>query len=180
MEWYKNPKVIVGLGLGALWLSSSSAQARVAGLPFTGSASSRDVEAMARTLIAETSMNGPTEELAQIVWVMINRARRHGVSLAAVATPPGTPLWNGSSKFRNLWNQAGSSSKMLQARSFVMQVMGGHYPNRIGSRSHFVHPGGMPRPPCASNRRERSTAYGVRCLPTWSDGGTVVGRAIFA
>lgn len=45
----------------------------------------------------------------------------------------------------------------------------------------FVHPSGMPKPPCGKNRIASSTFAGERCLPAWAlQNSKVVGGALFA
>jgi hypothetical protein len=57
-------------------------------------------------------------------------------------------------------------------------VLAGAYSN-LGM-TKFVHPGGMPTPPCSSGRVSMSTSEGRRCVPEWIRGGKRVGGALFA
>ncbi len=144
------------------------------------SVNARDIDNTARMLVAETGFVRDKNEMAQIVWVAINRARGKGKTLSEVTTPPGNPLWNGSALYRQLFEKALHSSKLPAAREFVKAVLAGEWPEVIGGRRMFLHPGGMPVPPCASNRVQSSTTSGTRCVPEWALNGKVVGGAIFA
>lgn len=138
-----------------------------------------DTDALTRMLYAETGFVSSTGEMAQIVYVALNRAQKWGVDPSAVVTPPGGPgVWNTGPVYRQRFEAAKSSSKWAQGRAFVQLVQGGAYANN-GAMS-FVHPGGMPTPPCANNRVSTNTIAGQRCLPQWAVGGQVVGKAMFA
>lgn len=138
-----------------------------------------DTDALTRMLITETDFASSTNEMAQIVYVALNRAQRWGVSPSTVVTPPGRPgVWNTGSVYSKRFYAAKDSSKWEKARAFVQLVQGGAYAN-AGAMS-FVHPGGMPTPPCSSNRVASSTIAGTRCLPEWAVGGKVIGKAMFA
>lgn len=149
-----------------------------------------DVDRLARLVWAETSGFGPVEERESIVQVALNRAQSRGVSIAQVATPPGRPLWNGSSIFVDRWNSAPTQSNFGAARDVAIRVLSGEAVNRIGPREQFVHPGGSP--PCANQSacRGRRLCRNGRCIPVWSvsisDGGNAphepvnVGRGIFS
>lgn len=139
-----------------------------------------DIDNTARMLIAETGFSRDKQEMAQIVWVAINRARGRGFSLSKVTVPPGVPTWNGGSAYRTRFNNADSDPRFPAARAFVASVLAGEWPELIGGRRMFVHPSGMPTPPCASNRVAASTTAGTRCLPEWALNGKVVGGALFA
>lgn len=140
-----------------------------------------DLDNTARMLIAETDFERNKNEMAQIVWVAINRARGRGKTLSQVTIPPGDPVWNGSDLYRKRFNNASSDSKFWAARAFVRAVLDGEWPELINGRRMFVHPSGMPTPPCASNRVASNTASGIRCLPEWAlKNSKVVGGAIFA
>ena len=163
------------IGAGVLLLSSRKTVS-------TGnevSASGADLDNLARMLIAETSFASDKNEMAQIVWVAINRARGRGVSLSKVTVPPGFPVWNDKALYRRRFYAADQNSKFAAARAFAADVLAGQWPELIGGRRTFVHPSGMPTPPCASNRVASSTIAGTRCLPPWSIGGKVVGGALF-
>ncbi len=169
---------LVGGVIGAGLLLISSRKTSSTGTEI--SASSADIDNVARMLIAETSFARDKNEMAQIVWVAINRARGRGKTLSQVTVPPGDPVWNGSSLYRERFNMAKANPKFAAAREFVGAVLDGVWPEVIGGRRMFVHPSGMPTPPCASNRSPAATNAGTRCLPTWALNGKVVGGAIFA
>ena len=168
---------LVGAGVGlcvGYWFLARSGD--VAQTP----ASVADVDALARMLIAETSFARDPAEMAQIVWVAINRASTQGRTLRGVVTPPGMPVWNGGSAYAARFAAASQSPRFEAAKTFVLEVLAGKRPNLIGTRRSFVHPSGMPTPPCADNRVVVGTNAGTRCLPSWVLGGKQVGGALFA
>lgn len=150
-----------------------------------------DVDAVTRGLLVETSFARNRNEMAQIIWVMVNRAKKHGNSLKTVITPPGRPNWNRADNYRD-WFYAGPArygqDRFDRAKVFVREVLAGDFPNTIGGRVQFLHPSGMPRcggdcPPgkawssrtqkcytCANSKGRAcvQTAAGNRCLPKWS------------
>lgn len=137
-----------------------------------------DTDALTRMLLAETDFASTSNEMAQIVYVALNRAKKWGTTPANVVTPPGRPgVWNTGSVYSQRFYAASGSSKWAAARAFVQQVQAGAYAN-VGATS-FVHPGGMPTPPCSDTRVSTSTIAGQRCLPQWAVGGQVVGKAMF-
>lgn len=137
-----------------------------------------DLDALARMLIAETGFTSAKNEMAQIVFVAVNRARRNGKTLREVVTPPGTPTWNTGALYRKRFVEATQNPRFSAARAFVQDVLDGAYVN--SGATSFIHPAGMPTPPCSSNRVEASTIAGVRCIPDWITKGRVVGSAMFA
>lgn len=140
-----------------------------------------DIDNLSRMLIAETGFSLDRNEMAQIVWVAINRARGRGVSLSKVTFPPGFPIWNEGPAYRERFRNAHNNPRFAAAKEFVASVLAGQWPELIGGRRHFVHPGRMPTPPCASNRVASSTDFGMRCLPTFAlNNPKVVGKAVFA
>ncbi len=136
-----------------------------------------DPEALAHMLIAETSFSRDKNEMAQIVFVAINRAKKYGVSIADVVTPPGTPVWNTGSPYRSRFDGAMRNVRYDAALAFANEVLAGKYKN--GGYTSFVHPSGMPAPPCSANRVASATNAGSRCLPTWAVNGKTVGGAVF-
>lgn len=137
-----------------------------------------DREALAHMLIAETSFSRDKNEMAQIVFVAINRAKKYGVSLAEVVIPPGTPVWNNGAPYRSRFDGAMRNVRYDAALAFVDAVLAGKYKN--GGYTAFVHPTGMPEPPCSASRVVANTFAGTRCLPSWALGGKVVGGAMFS
>ncbi len=164
---------------GALALAALVVTSRVKA-PSTGSAPPRrDIDALTKMLIAETSFTRNKNEMAQIVFVAVNRSRKRGIPLLTVVTPPGRPTWNTGAPYRRRFENARSNPRWSSARAFVQQVLAGAYRNR-GATS-FVHPSGMPKPPCSANRRLVQTRdHGARCLPEWIVGAPTVGGAMFA
>lgn len=146
-----------------------------------GGGSSSDVDALARMILAETTLKGPEDELAQIVFIALNRSRDWGVPVTQVVNPTGYrpgEAWSTGAIYKSRFERAHTWAKWNDARAFVRRVLGGEFTNRGFHR--FVHPAGMPEPPCASNRVEANTIAGRRCIPQWISQGTVVGRGMFA
>lgn len=157
--------VVVGMGIVAFILARR-------GAGFTGYTED-DVGHVARTIWAETSMRGGTnEEYEAIGQVLVNRARiRNGGGPGAVelaSRPPGSPLWNGHSTFRRRWSNAHTSSTWEEARRIARRVLSGEAPNRIGDRMQFVHPSGSPRCSDNSTCKGRRLCVDGRCIPIWS------------
>ena len=148
------------------------------------SPTSRDFDALASMLVSETSFSAAPNEMAQIVFIAVNRANRWGVPVYQVVAGPrpkaGTNPWNDSALYKALYNGARSKNeaRWQAARAFVQEVLGGSYRN-LGFTG-FVHPGAMPVPPCASNRVATSTVAGTRCIPVWVANGKTVGKGLFA
>jgi hypothetical protein len=137
-----------------------------------------DQDVIARILLTETDLAHPRDEMAQIVFVALNRMRTHKSSAIDVVT---SSTWCYTSKCRARFNSMGPSHpRWEQARAFVKQVMDGQYKN-LGYTA-FIHPSGMPtQTPCVrSDLVPASTIAGTRCIPTWAVGGTVIGQGMFA
>lgn len=140
----------------------------------------QDIDALTRMLITETGFNRNRNEMAQIVFVAINRATRYNISLREAVSPArrAFPAWNTAAAYRKRFQAADESPRWDAARLFVQQVLAGAYSNSGATK--FVHPGGMPRPPCSGTRVAISTAEGRRCVPSWIASGRRVGGALFA
>jgi Flp pilus assembly protein TadG len=138
-----------------------------------------DADALAHMLIAETGFNRDKNEMTQIVFAAINRAKKYGVTPAATVIPPGTPTWNGGALYRDRFDDAPNNKRYADAKAFVQAVLSGKSPYKNNGYTSFVHPGGMPVPPCSGNRLETDTVSGKRCLPEWVLSGKVVGGAMF-
>ena len=150
-----------------------------------------EVDALTRMILVETSFNSPPEEMRGILQVALNRAQKRGSSVVSVVAPPGIPLWNGSSAYRDWYYQGAErygESKFRRARAFVEDYLSGRHPNPIGNRTNFVHISGMARCggqcgegkvyskrsgecyTCANStgrRCEDTGSTGMRCLPSW-------------
>lgn len=164
--------------------------------------SEEERDALARLLWAETSMIGPADEHAGIIFIAINRAQGE-YSILDVATPPGrsaSGVWNNGRVFRERWNNAPDFDSFARARKLVDDIAEGKIQNPIGDRALFVHPSGLRRcelrdgvpvysddgQPIGNRRR----CVSGRALPAWSvaksDGGTApndpikVGRGLFS
>lgn len=178
-------KIWIGGGVGAaflVWLLGRQSSGGSAVLPEGGD----DLSAVTQMLLTETSFALGQEEMAQIVWVAVNRSKNWGVSLADVVRPypPGTRrAWNTGPVYARLFAAAPRSSRWTQALAFVQDVIAGRVAPNLGY-TVFVHPQNMAVPPCVSTpttpRIEMSTVYGARCLPPWIDQGVQVGRGLFA
>jgi hypothetical protein len=166
----ENKKWLIGAGAVAfafLFLRSSCSRP------------SSDLDALTQMLLTETDFAHSKEEMAQIVFVALNRAKRWGVTPTQVVYPPGSPgVWNGASGYRDRFCRMPKHPRWEAARDFVQSVLNGAYANR--GWTSFLHPGGMSEPPCSSSRTAVSTISGTRCLPQWAVNGTVVGQAMFA
>lgn len=173
-----NPWLLGGAVVVGVMLLGAVAKAELIPVAFSPEPEDADLDALTRMLIAETGFVRDKNEMAQIVFVAVNRARIYKKSLRVVVTPPGSPLWNGANAYRDGFNKADRNPRYAAARVFVQSVLDGAYKN-AGGRA-FVHPGGMPTPPCSSNRFATSTIAGTRCLPEWAVTGRVIGGAMFA
>lgn len=170
------PWIFGGLVVLGLFLRPSRAYAR-----YLGPSYDAGVDALARMLLAETGFKHTEPEMAQIIFIALNRARNWGIPVTLVVSPTGYvpgQAWTTGAIYRSRFERAPTWAAWPAAKMFVRRVLGGAYPN-MGFRS-FVHPGGMPRPPCAANRIEANTASGRRCIPRWIAGGTTVGKGLFA
>jgi hypothetical protein len=143
-----------------------------------------DLDALASMLIAETGFARDKNEMAQIVFVAVNRAKKYKSTIANITTPPGRPVaWNAAAKYRDRFNNASENPRWVAARTFAQSVLNGAYANN--GFSAFVHPENMPTAiPCVSTVKSprvlTATIAGARCLPPWVVGGKVVGKAMFA
>lgn len=162
-----------------LLLSARGAKAR----PIARSQRSVDLDALANMLITETGFRRDKREMAQIVYVAINRARKYDAPISRVVAPgrpSGVIAWNASSNYRRRFNAAKSNPRWEAAREFAADILDGSSSYRNAGYTSFVHPGGMPTPPCAENRVAKATFAGTRCLPKWVATGDRVGGAMFA
>lgn len=145
-----------------------------------------DVPQLARMLIAETQAARNAQEMAQIVWVALNRARNRGVSPGSVVSPYlKTGIWNNGAKYRRDFESAHNHPNWAKAQAFVRDVLAGKYPQTIGGRTSFVHPKAMAAVPCvnAPNVKEMQerVPYEGNCVPRWATINPVkVGGALFA
>jgi hypothetical protein len=143
-----------------------------------------DAEAIARMLITETRMRAPEAELAAIAQVAINRAKKWNAPILDVVSGPKTDSirmgWNGSSKYTSVFDTAESRQEWKVAVAFAHRVLNGEFKKH--SFITFIHPGGMPTPPCRTDGAKRivaDTIAGQRCIPEWSFKQTI-GKAMFA
>jgi hypothetical protein len=183
-SWLLGSAVVVGVLLLATTAKAATAP------NFFRSSEEDDLDALASMLIAETSFAHGKPEMAQIVFIAVNRARRWGVSIPSVVAgpqPSGCRVtcngWNNATNYKNRFAAAPRNSRWLEAREFAREVLAGSYAN-LGHMK-FIHPGGMPTPPCSptasgAQRVQASTIAGERCIPTWAVGGRVVGKGMFA
>jgi hypothetical protein len=141
-----------------------------------------DLDALASMLITETGFNRDRGEMAQIVFVALNRAKKWKVYPSDVVAPASTaPVqWNGGAAYARMFAAAPSQAKWQAARDFVAKVQNGTSGYSNAGKTAFIHPGGMPTPPCSDNRVSASTSSGTRCIPAWAVNGRVIGGAMFA
>jgi hypothetical protein len=199
----RNIVIPLGVGLTAFFLFKALTPERrviVADIPFTDA----DVEAVARMLLAETDFARDCDEMAQIIWVAINRAKNSGNTLSEVVNPPGRPNWNGHSSYRDRFYKDWGAQRFEATKAFVEAVLTGNpavtsrgpcepkvFSNMIGTRAFFLHPTGMPTcdnvgGECGNSRVCTQTFAGPRCLPIWNvdatsaQGVLTVGKARFS
>jgi hypothetical protein len=164
-----------------LTLSARGAKAR----PITKSQRSVDLDALANMLIAETGFNRNRAEMAQIVYIALNRSKKWGDPISRIVAPGysgATVPWNAKGvPYRVRFNEADVDPRWEAAREFAASVMDNASGYRNLGLTSFLHPGGMPTPPCSSGRSAVSTAVGTRCLPSkYASGAKTVGGALFA
>lgn len=169
----------VGGGLLALLVLASKSKAALAPSGGTLWSSENDLDALASMLITETGFARNKNEMAQIVFVALNRSRNHGKPVRDIVVPSQrNPVWNSGSVYKSRFEAAENDPRWDAARKFTQDVLAGAYRN-LGATA-FVHPSGMPTPPCSSGRVATNTIFGQKCLPGWAVGGRVVGGAMFA
>ncbi len=161
------------------WLLGGLAGSIALWLLVNAKKSLNDVDALAHMLIAETGFSRDKNEMAQIVFAAINRAKKYGTTPAAVVIPPGSPVWNGGALYSDRFYDAESNKRYGEAKTFVQAILSGKSTYKNSGYTSFVHPGGMPVPPCSGNRLDTDTISGKRCLPEWALSGKVVGGAMF-
>lgn len=167
-------------------------------------AAPQDAIWLARVALLEAG-RGSDEELGAIMWVAINRAQIEGVPVRDVVE---TTAWPGGGARGRAFVEAvgapggvgyqsefGHSSPLDHPRygaalAYAEDLLAGRHPNRIGARTHFVHPQSLPR--CAPGDAVPSGRLCVdgRAFPAWSvarsRGGSAefeplrVGRAVFS
>ena len=145
--------------------------------PTDVTATDSDLDALTKMLIAETGFERGEQEMAQNVFVALNRAKKYKTTPAAIVSPPGKPVWNTGSLYKQRFEAARKNPRWAAAQAFIVKVLAGAYSN-LGA-TKFIHPGAMPVPPCADNRTASQTIAGTRCIPEWSVGSRVIGGAMF-
>lgn len=168
---FRHPSLPMVLGgvvaLGTLWL-------------FLGRGGG-EVDALARMILAETGLESSEAEMAQIIFIALNRAKAWGIPVTQVVNPTGYrkgEAWTTGALYRTIFNKAHTRSDWQAAKAFVRRVLSGEFSNK--GFMAFVHPARMPTPPCASNRVEADTIAGRRCVPAKVARGTTVGKGLFA
>ena len=162
-----------------------------------------DVDAAARGIVVETAFVSDYKEMAGIVWVMVNRAKKWNMSIRDVIHPDtgGGRNWYGglSKNNRKRWKNASNRKDFEYIKGFVRKILDGiSFENEIGDRVHFLHPGGMarcstPETACGSRNHRQcvdTATHGNRCLPKWNIEGNTnmagdvrvlnIGRARFS
>ena len=151
--------------------------------------SRRDVEALTRMVIAETSGREGLDETRSIVQVAVNRSMVSGRSLEDTVSPPGVStagVWNSGDKYRAQFERAMDypESQVARSRKIVQSVLSGDATNLIGTRLNFIHPKRMDAPvrgECLGTRVTVKTTFGDRCVPSWAGRESVqVGNALFS
>jgi len=184
-----NPWLVGGGALAVLLLATQRASAATMPSPFT-SEREKNLDALADMLITETSFKKSKPEMAAIVHVAMNRARRQKKPIWFVVQPGSgpRPVWNTNSVYRQRFENARNNSRWRDARAFAATVLAGSYTNY--GQGTFIHPGAsrfnMPCNPAIKAVRDGRwapsyvTRYGTRCIPKWAHGGKVVGSGLFA
>jgi hypothetical protein len=178
--------LIGGALLGGMLLLSRDAQARVNPGPSFGGDTNRDLDALTRMLLTETSFRKSEHEMAQIVFVAVNRARKQGKPLWFVVQPGrgARPVWNTGADYKRLFEGARTRSNWQAARLFVKKVLAGTSGYRnAGEVLFFIHPAARAfNMPCSRSDWSAShvPGFGTRCIPTWVSRGKVAGSALFA
>jgi hypothetical protein len=136
-----------------------------------------DLDALTRMLLTETDFAHPQEEMAQLVFVALNRMRRHNSNAFDVVT---SPTWCHTSKCRARFGNMDRNPRWADARLFVQKVIAGSYVNR--GYIAFVHPRDMgSTTPCSRPELVWTQTFaGMRCIPSWAVGGDVIGQGMFA
>lgn len=116
----------------------------------------RDVDALARMLLIETSFRHDTDEMRGILQVAINRANNAGRPFRD-AVDPDSPIfsWATGASWRNKYkNQAQTYPQYNPAKAFVRDYLQGNHPNRVGASVNMVHQDKMPLcgGPCGYNQ----------------------------
>lgn len=179
-----NPWLLGGGALALLLLGGRKAQA--AGMPaLFQSDRDRDLDALANMLITETGFNKSREEMAQIVFVAVNRARKYNLPLWEVVDPDrrAFPAWNPGSGYKRRFEAAEQNRNWVAARNFSANVLAGQYRN-LG-KTLFVHPKSPNFDmPCDTRGGKWGPSYvpgyGTRCIPLWAHDGRVVGSGLFS
>jgi hypothetical protein len=94
---FSAPVVLGGaVALGVLWMFLGR-----------GTSSGGDVEALSRMILAETGLKSSEPEMAQIVFIAINRARKWGVPVTQVVSPTGYApgqAWTTGDIYKTIFN----------------------------------------------------------------------------
>lgn len=133
-----------------------------------------DIDALTQMLLTETDFQKGRDEMAQIVYVALNRMKRGPRSAREVVT---ASSWNNNSAYKERFDRMFSHPRWETAREFVADIYTGKGP----SNQRFVefrHPQGMPTPPCGAGVAMQTNA-GVRCMPERFSSGKYVGSAVF-
>jgi hypothetical protein len=142
-----------------------------------------DVEWLARMIVMEAGDIDPGEEWAGIMNVALNRAARQGIPVREVVA---TTRWPGGGPDGRLFvhtiQQPGGTGyedrkgrpappdhrRWREALAVAQAVVRGEVPNPIGPRTHFFHPGGMPRCSGEGERIDGKYCIDGRVWPRWS------------
>lgn len=134
-----------------------------------------DIDALTQMLLTETDFSHTPDEMAQVVYVALNRMQRKKTNAYSVVYDKS---WNGSADYAKRFNRMPSHAKWSEARDFVAKLYLGRGPTNRGFNS-FIHPTGMRQPPCADNRVSVWTFAGYRCFPAWAVNETRIGVTLF-
>lgn len=138
-----------------------------------------DLDMLTQVVLMETDFAHSKDEMAQIVWVALNRMASHNASAREVVLAGN---WCHVPECIARFNNMRSHPRFEDAKKFVQSVQS-DYQNR--KYYAFIHPAGMPGTTtfggCSrSDLVPADTIAGRRCIPKWSVGTPVIGKAMFA
>lgn len=182
-----NPWLLGGGTLVALLLIGRKASAAL----MPTSSRERDLDALADMLITETRFAAAKAEMAQIVYIAINRARSQNRPIWQIVAPGksgANPTWNEGAPYEMMYENARNNARWPEARAFVESVLNGTSGFANMGAKNFVHPGSANFDmPCRDIPQVRDgrwspanvPGYGTRCIPKWAQGGKIVGKGLF-
>lgn len=190
------PFVLGAASLGALVYGVRQKYKATSTPPNIGTWDERDVDAVARMLLIETSFRHDPDEMRGIIQVAINRAQDDGTPIRATVTPESpTFSWSSTGKWGDKFhNKVPNYPQYEDAKAFVRDYLQGNHPNRVAHSINMLHHNLMPI--CGGDCGEGRAKGGIhsrnpgqcytcknssgrecvsvpggtkRCLPAWSN-----------